>query len=76
MQELKKGKSPLVTLEKGKSVQIGLNRLVDFRIVTVDGTVIEGKIPANEYLKVTSGGDIASFDIDVHDLQRDLKVAD
>lgn len=76
MQELKKGRNEFGKLEKGKPFSIGLNRLVDFKIITTGGTIIEGKIPANEYLKVTSGGDLSAFEIVINDLPKDLKVAD
>lgn len=54
-------------LEQGKLVRLGSNRAVNFRVETQGGTVIEGIIPANEYLEVTNGGDIKSFDIKVYD---------
>lgn len=76
MQKLNKGPNPLTTLEKGKTLKLGLNRVVDFKIVTAGGTVIEGKIPANEYLSITNGGDIQSADITINDLPRDLTVSD
>jgi hypothetical protein len=57
-----------VTLEKGKSVKIGINRAVNFRIETVGGTVIEGVIPSSEYLTITSGGDLKSCDVNIYDM--------
>ncbi len=59
----------VATLEKGQTLKFGINRVVEFEMKTAGGTIIKGIIPANEYLVVTSGGDIEHFNINVYDSQ-------
>ncbi|MEI9768501.1 hypothetical protein [Enterobacter asburiae] len=61
--------TPVATLEKGQTLKFGINRAVEFEMKTAGGTTIKGIIPANEYLVVTSGGDIEQFNINVYDSQ-------
>lgn len=60
---------PVATLEKGQTLNFGINRAVEFEMKTAGGTIIKGIIPANAYLVVTNGGDIESFNINVYDSQ-------
>jgi hypothetical protein len=62
-----KSTQSVAELEVGKPMRFGANRAVNFKIVTAGGSVIEGVIPANEYLNVVSGGDIQSYDILIFD---------
>ena len=56
------------SLEVGKTVNIGVNRVINFKITTSGGTVIEGIIPANEYLSITNGGDITGAEMNIYDI--------
>jgi len=62
-----------ITLRVGEKTDLGFNRPVKYTITTTGGTVIKGIVPANERLLVTNGGDIASFDIDIHEISNTPK---
>lgn len=58
-----------ISLKEGQTTKILLNRIARFRIEMINGTVVEGDIPANSEFMVTPvGGDIVSFSINYHDI--------
>lgn len=59
-----------IELSFGRTTVIRQNRPVRFRVEMVNGTVIEGVIPANSEFKVTpQEGDIAKFDVSIDEQQ-------
>ncbi|MDI3440336.1 hypothetical protein QLG07_12780 [Erwinia sp. V90_4] len=64
---MKKNATEIANLEPGKEIKFGANRPLSFRITTIGGSIIECVIPSSEYLIVTNGGDLTSFDINYHD---------
>ncbi|HGK4025567.1 TPA: hypothetical protein ACJ2OR_001915 [Klebsiella pneumoniae] len=55
-------------MEIGKTTIFRQNRRVKFRLEMVNGSVVEGIIPANSEFKITpQDGDIKKFDIIIED---------
>lgn len=63
-------------IEIGKTASIGINRLVNFKITTAGGTIIEGVIPLNEYLTITNGGDLTDVKLMLFDQPKGPVLAD
>ncbi|AOE32445.1 hypothetical protein K9I53_18750 [Klebsiella quasipneumoniae] len=58
-------------MEIGKTTIFRQNRPVKFRLEMVNGSVVEGIIPANSEFKVTPQiGDIKKFDIFIEDIPK------
>lgn len=54
-----------IQIPTGKSIMINVNSIMDYVITTRSGSEITGFILPNNPLKVTNGGDLARFDLNV-----------
>lgn len=54
-----------IVIPQGKSVTINVNSIMDYVITTRAGSEITGFILPNNPLKVTNGGDLLRFDLNV-----------
>ncbi|HIE0659304.1 TPA: hypothetical protein ACXJEZ_001796 [Providencia rettgeri] len=61
------------TLQVGVTNILKMSQLARYTMTTTGGTVITGVIPANGQIEVKNGGDIASFDVYVDNVDTTLK---
>lgn len=61
------GSSGTFELDTGVTNKFHHNKPVTYRIVTVEGSLIEVNLPTGGEMSVTSAGDIKNIDVIIHD---------